>query len=88
MHDVRLALEELRQGDFRQVVFDFTGCEHCYYRIPDILSYYRKTLEGGKGDLVLVGLSDYLTDIFSVAGHVNTFDVFESVDEVAGLAAY
>lgn len=58
-----------------RIQLDLTGVAHMDYRGVEILVKRAERLRGSGGDLVLIGVSKYLTNIIQMAGAAEIFKI-------------
>ncbi|MFA4909927.1 MAG: STAS domain-containing protein [Desulfobacteria bacterium] len=80
MEAIKNIISSLMDKDRHKVVLDLKNTKHINYLTIDILVERLQRLRQYRGDLKLVGVSDYLRNIFKVAGADNEFNSYDSVE--------
>lgn len=80
MEEIKNIISSLIDKDKHKIVLGLKNTKHINYLTIDILAERLQRLRQYHGDLKLVGVSDYLRNIFKVAGADNQFNSYDSVE--------
>ena len=80
MEEIKNIISSLMDKDRHKVVLDLKNAIHINYLTVNILVERLQRLRQHHGGLKLVGVSDYLRNIFKVAGADNEFNSYDSVE--------
>lgn len=80
MEEIKNIISSLMDKDKHKVVLGLKNTKHINYLTINILVERLQRLRQYHGDLKLVGASDYLRNIFKVAGADNQFNSYDSVE--------
>ncbi|MFH2013078.1 MAG: STAS domain-containing protein [Pseudomonadota bacterium] len=80
MEEIKNVISSLMDKDKHKVVLGLKNTKHINYSAINVLVERLQKLRQYHGDLKLVGVNDYLNNIFRVAGAYNQFDSYASVE--------
>ena len=81
MVDLRNAIADIIREGHSKVVLSMREVDHINYLSVGVLVERLKRLRNCGGDLKLVGMNEYLRNIFTVVGAEEFFDTFESMED-------
>src|SRR3989337_2885409 len=81
--EVDRVIGQLVKGEMYGLIINFEAVEHIHFTILQTLVEEKKRLQSFGGDIRLVGMSDYIKNIFRTTGVLDEFRVFDTPHQAA-----